>query len=120
MLAEIGGQAERVYGTACLENGEWVVDGYKVLGVNLTTSDDAAALATFKVNNTVYNVGDTGDDDVLFYLPVTKAWIHQVALSLTLICHSSYRGVVEFMRGHSGRVHQRGRCTQPGPPVRFV
>lgn len=39
-----------------------------------------------------------GDDDVLFYLPVTKAWMHQVALSLTLICHSSYRGVVEFMR----------------------
>lgn len=24
--------------------------------------------------------------------------MHQVALSLTLICHSSYRGVVEFMR----------------------
>ena len=40
----------------------------------------------------------TAGDDVLFYLPVTKAWMHQVALSLTLICHSSYRGVVEFMR----------------------
>ena len=39
-----------------------------------------------------------GDDDVLFYLPVTKAWLHQVVLSLTRICHSSYRGVVEFMR----------------------
>ena len=39
-----------------------------------------------------------GDDEVLFYLPVTKAWMHQVALSLTLICHSSYRGVVKFMR----------------------
>ncbi len=25
MLAEIDGRAERVYGTACLENGEWVV-----------------------------------------------------------------------------------------------
>ena len=42
----------------------------------------------------------TGADgeQVLFSLPVTKQWLHQVALSLTLICHSSYRGVVEFMR----------------------
>jgi hypothetical protein len=38
------------------------------------------------------------DDKVLFYLPVTKVWLHQVVLALTLICHSSYRGVVEFMR----------------------
>jgi hypothetical protein len=38
------------------------------------------------------------DDEVLFYLPVTKAWLHQVVLALTLICRSSYRGVVEFMR----------------------
>jgi hypothetical protein len=38
------------------------------------------------------------DDEVLFYLPVTKVWLQQVVLALTLICHSSYRGVVEFMR----------------------
>jgi hypothetical protein len=38
------------------------------------------------------------DDEVLFYLPVTKAWLRQVILALTLICHSSYRGVVEFLR----------------------
>jgi hypothetical protein len=36
------------------------------------------------------------DDDVLFYLPVTKRWLRQVVLSLMLICHSSMRGVVEF------------------------
>jgi hypothetical protein len=41
-------------------------------------------------------VGD--DDQVLFELPVTKAWLRQVTLGLTLICHSSYRGVVEFCR----------------------
>src|SRR5712691_11098992 len=29
------------------------------------------------------------DDQVLFYLPVTKAWLKQVALALILICHSS-------------------------------
>jgi hypothetical protein len=38
------------------------------------------------------------EDQVLFHLPVTKEWIRQVALSLTLSCHSSYRGVIEFCR----------------------
>jgi hypothetical protein len=38
------------------------------------------------------------DDRVLFYLPVTKALLRQVVLGLILICHSSYRGVVEFFR----------------------
>lgn len=38
------------------------------------------------------------DDEVLFYLPVTKTWLRQAALGLILICHSSYRGVVEFYR----------------------
>ncbi len=37
-------------------------------------------------------------DDVLFYLPVTKAWLRQLVLALVLICHSSYRGVVELLR----------------------
>jgi hypothetical protein len=36
-------------------------------------------------------------DDVLFYLPVTKAWLRQLVLALVLICHSSYRGVVELL-----------------------
>src|SRR5579862_2451822 len=38
------------------------------------------------------------DDEVLFYLPVTKAWLQQVVLALILICRSSFRGVVEFLR----------------------
>lgn len=37
-------------------------------------------------------------DDVLFNLPVTKVWLEQFVLGLTLICHSSYRGVVELVR----------------------
>ena len=40
----------------------------------------------------------TADDEVLFQLPVTKNWLKQAALGLTLICHSSYRGVHEFYR----------------------
>jgi hypothetical protein len=38
------------------------------------------------------------DDKVLFHMPITKNWLRQVALGLTLICHSSYRGVHEFCR----------------------
>jgi len=38
------------------------------------------------------------DDEVRFELAVTKAWLHQVIVALTLICRSSYRGVVEFLR----------------------
>ena len=37
-------------------------------------------------------------DEVLFYLPVTKAWLRQLVLALVLICHSSTRGVVELLR----------------------
>ena len=40
----------------------------------------------------------TPDDEVLFELPVTKTWLRQLTLGLSLICHSSYRGVVELMR----------------------
>jgi len=38
------------------------------------------------------------DTEVLFYIPVTKHWLRQVVLSLILICHSSYGGVIEFFR----------------------
>ena len=38
------------------------------------------------------------DDQVLFQLPITKHWLKQAALALTLLCHSSYRGVHEFCR----------------------
>ena len=40
----------------------------------------------------------TRDDEALFGLAVTKAWLRQVIVGLTLICRSSYRGVVEFLR----------------------
>ena len=38
------------------------------------------------------------DDAVLFELPVTKIWLRQLKLGLSLICRGSYRGVVELMR----------------------
>jgi len=39
----------------------------------------------------------TGNDRVLFYLPVTKNWIRQFVLALILICHSSFRGILELL-----------------------
>lgn len=53
------------------------------------------------------------DDEVLFHLPVTKNWLYQLILGLVLICHSSYRGVVELFRDlfntsiSIGTVHNR-------------
>jgi hypothetical protein len=38
------------------------------------------------------------DSEVLFELAVSKAWLRQVIVGLVLICRSSYRGVVEFLR----------------------
>jgi hypothetical protein len=38
------------------------------------------------------------DDEVLFYLPVTKRWLRCFVLGLLLICRSSYRGVQELLR----------------------
>jgi hypothetical protein len=52
------------------------------------------------------------DEEALFALTITKTWLRQVIVGLALICHSSYRGVVEFLRdllGISisvGTVHQ--------------
>lgn len=36
--------------------------------------------------------------EVLFWLPVTRAWLRQFVLGLILICHASFRGVVELIR----------------------
>lgn len=38
------------------------------------------------------------EDQVLFYLPVTKQWLRQLIIALVLICHSPLRGVVELLR----------------------
>jgi hypothetical protein len=35
-------------------------------------------------------------EDLLFWLPVTKPWLHQLVLALALGCHSSYRGIIDL------------------------
>ena len=44
-----------------------------------------------------FSPADHDDQKVLFHLPVTKTWLRQLILGLTLICHSSLRGVVELL-----------------------
>ena len=39
----------------------------------------------------------TDDHEVLFCLPVSKDWIRQFVLALILICHSSFRGIIEIL-----------------------
>jgi len=57
------------------------------------------------------------EEEVLYYLPVTKKWIFQLILGLIFICHSSYRGVVELLRDlfdyniSIGTVHNRVKET---------
>jgi len=38
------------------------------------------------------------DKKVLFYLPVSRAWLEQLSLALILVCHSSLRGVHEVLK----------------------
>jgi transposase-like protein len=51
------------------------------------------------------------ENEVLFELTVTKTWLRQMIVALTLMCRGSYRGVIEFMRdllgvsGSLGTVH---------------
>lgn len=53
------------------------------------------------------------DEAVILYLLITKNWLFQLILALVLICHCSYRGVVELFRDlfdlpiSIGTVHNR-------------
>ena len=41
---------------------------------------------------------NSAGEEVLLSIPVTTAWLDQFVVSLALTCHSSYRGVVQFVR----------------------
>ena len=40
---------------------------------------------------------EADDEDVLFYIPVTKSFIEQAVVSLRLICESSYRNIMFYV-----------------------
>jgi len=49
----------------------------------------------------LFSPAQTADQNkVLFSLPVTKQWLEQVTLALTMIGHASMRGVMEFMNDY--------------------
>ncbi len=52
------------------------------------------------------------DEEVLFYLPVTKTWLRQVVLGLLLLCHRSFRGDGVFPRS-AGSSHRRYPILRP-------
>jgi len=54
------------------------------------------AKATVAIDQ-AFEPAEPKDEKVLFYLPITKAWIYQFVLSLILICHSSFRGVLDIL-----------------------
>jgi hypothetical protein len=96
----------KMLGAQVGSGGEGENPGSPVIMADTGLADDAGVSRKF-----VYQQADraqsaledafaptVADDQVLFYLPVTKNWLHQAALGLTLICHSSYRGVCEFYR----------------------
>ena len=68
-----------------------------------------------EIGDVTFNADDEADK-VLFSLPVTKRWLEQVTLALTMIAHASMRGATEFMNDLLGvsislgtvhNIHQR-------------
>jgi len=51
-----------------------------------------------KVLSAVNQAFEEDDSEVLYHIPVTKAFIKQVVLSLFLICQSSYRNIIFFLQ----------------------
>lgn len=50
----------------------------------------------------------TNEDEILFYLPVTKKWIKQFTIGLVLIAHCPYSDVVEILRDFFDYDHSKG------------
>ena len=51
-----------------------------------------------KAKQAIHNTYENQDDEAtLFHLPVTRAFICQVVLTLVVICKSSYRDVIQFI-----------------------
>ena len=44
-----------------------------------------------------FHLPATDPPQLLFWLPVTKPWLRQLVLGLSLVCHSSLRGVTELL-----------------------
>ncbi len=56
------------------------------------------AIAQKALNNAFEKQEKEKEKEILYYLPITQQWIFQLILALILICHCSYRGVIELLR----------------------
>lgn len=46
----------------------------------------------------VTNAFEEGSDEILYTMPITKSFIHQIVVGLFCICGSSYRGIMFFLQ----------------------
>lgn len=69
---------------------------------NISTQYQCSRTTVHKQKNTLIDAANKAfqseDDQVLFYLPVTKKFILQTVLALYLICKSSYRDIQFFLQ----------------------
>lgn len=76
----------------CSVRGGFPQPGTRVLQPSTLPHPAKAAEAL----DAAFSLADCDDEKTLFHLPVTKAWLRQLILGLTLTCHSSLRGVTEL------------------------
>ena len=94
--AKLPGSERKKLAVQALAGSEPVSD----LSARLGVSRKFVYAQTHKASDALHDAfcSAVADDKVLFQLPVTQTWLRQVIVGLPLICRSSYRGVVEFMR----------------------
>jgi hypothetical protein len=46
----------------------------------------------------VFDIIPSSNGDVLYHLPITKAWITQLVIALMLLGHTSYRNIAMIMK----------------------
>ncbi len=46
----------------------------------------------------VFQIDQSDNDDVIYYLPVTKKWIAQLVLALMFLGHTSYRNIITILK----------------------
>ena len=56
-------------------------------------------LAMQGVEDAFYGNLPIGDNKEIFNIPVTKTWLRQLIIALSLCCHSSFRGIQELLDG---------------------
>lgn len=94
--AQLGSEERKGLSIQALSRSEPISGLARQHGVSRKFVYQQAAKATEALEDAF--APSSGEEDVLFYLPVTKSWIRQFVLALVFLCHSSFRGVVEILR----------------------